>query len=101
MICLGGYISLNALWKNQKASIASGFGVRFLATGYLISVFAGWADIIGIGSHGLPLVFYGPLQSFGVLVGQGLSAIGLLMLIPFSKNQSNGKPQENSAIRFH
>ena len=96
IICLGGYISLKVLWKNQKATITSGFGARFLATGYVISVFAGMADIIGIGSQRLPLIFYGPLQTLGVLLGQGLSAFGLLMLIPFRLNPVNGKSRQPS-----
>jgi hypothetical protein len=101
MICLGGYFSLNALWKNKKPSIASEFGARFLATGYLISAFAGLADIIGMGSHHLPLVFFGPLQSFGVLLGQGLSTIGMLMLIPFQNGSLNGKQRGIAQIKFH
>jgi hypothetical protein len=84
ILYLGGFTALKAFWKNRKSSIASEFGGRFIATGYVISVFAGLADIIGIGSQGFPLIFFGPLQSFGVLLGQGLSAIGLMMLIPFS-----------------
>jgi hypothetical protein len=84
VLYLGGFTALKAFWKNRKSSIASEFGGRFIATGYVISVFAGLADIIGIGSQGFPLIYFGPLQSFGVLLGQGLSAIGLMMLIPFS-----------------
>ncbi len=91
VICVGGYISLGAFWKNRKSSVISGFGTRFLIMGYVISFFAGMADIIGIGSHRLPLIFFGPLQSLGVLIGQSLSAFGLLMLIPLGSNPSNGK----------
>ncbi len=88
LICLGGYIALKTFRKKQEASIPFEFGLRFLATGYAISIFCGLADLIGIGSHRLPLLFFGPLQSLGLLLGQGLSAVGLLMLIPFS-NGSN------------
>jgi len=98
LLCLGGYIALKTLWKNQKASIPFEFGVRFIATGYAISIFCGLADLIGIGSHRLPLLYFGPLQSLGLLLGQGLSAIGLLMLIPFTLETNNGMSQRSPSI---
>jgi hypothetical protein len=91
IICAGGYISLGAFWRYRKSTVLSGFGARFIITGFVIAFFAGMADIIGIGSHRLPLLFYGPLQTLGVLLGQGLSAFGFLMLIPLSSNPPNGK----------
>jgi hypothetical protein len=94
LICWGGYIALKRLSKHQKASIPFEFGVRFIATGYAISIFCGLADLIGIGSHRLPLLYFGPLQSLGLLFGQGLSALGLMMLIPFTNRTQDGKPQQ-------
>ena len=39
------------------------------------------ADVFGIRSHPLPSVpFFGPLQSDGVVVGECVTAIGLVML---------------------
>jgi hypothetical protein len=83
VICLGGYISLMALWRRDQPSIMADFGIRFVATGYLICVFTGMADIFGFGSHLLPgIPYFGPLQSMGVLIGELIIAIGLIMLIP-------------------
>jgi hypothetical protein len=83
IISLGGYISLMALWRRDQPSIMADFGIRFVATGYLICVFTGMADIFGFGSHLLPgIPYFGPLQSMGVLVGELIIAIGLIMLIP-------------------
>jgi len=83
IICLGGFIGLMALWKSNKPSIVADFGTRFVATGYLICVFTGMADIFGFGSHLLPgIPYFGPLQSMGVLIGELIIAIGLIMLIP-------------------
>jgi hypothetical protein len=88
IICIGGYISLMALWKNQKPSIAVDFGVRFVSTGYVIAVFAGMADVFGFGSHQFPAVpFFGQWQSAGVLIGQIITAIGFLLLIPYSMHR--------------
>jgi hypothetical protein len=85
LICIGGFISLMALWKDQKPSIAADFGVRFVATGYLIAVFAGMADVFGFGSHILPIVpYFGEWQARGVQVGQAIISIGFLLLLPYS-----------------
>jgi len=84
IICLGGFTSLMTLWRGQQPSIAADIGQRMVATGYVIAVFCGMADIFGMGSHPLPGVpFFGPLQSLGVQLGQLIIGIGLILLIPF------------------
>ena len=92
VICLGGYVGLTGLWKGLQRTIAADIGVRLLATGYVIAVFAGMADVFGMGSQPLPNVpYFGPWQATGVLVGQVLIAFGFLLLIPF------GTPEESAA----
>ena len=51
MMCIGGYTCMMALWKDQAPSIAADIGVRLVATGYVVAVFAGMADIFGMGIH--------------------------------------------------
>ncbi len=59
-----------------------------VATGYVIAVFAGMADVFGAGSHPLPGVpYFGPWQARGVEIGQVIIAIGFLMLIPFGDHR--------------
>jgi hypothetical protein len=88
IICLGGLLSLMGLWKFQVPSIAVEFGVRIVATGYVVAVFTGMADVFGIGSHVLPDVpFFGPWQARGVMLGEALIAAGFLMLIPYSEQR--------------
>ncbi|HMD88348.1 MAG TPA: hypothetical protein VKF38_04225 [Anaerolineaceae bacterium] len=84
IICVGGLISLLSLWGKEAKSIAADIGVRMIATGYLISVFSGLADILGFGSHHLPHIYYGYLQEEGVLAGEIAIGIGFLMLIPYA-----------------
>lgn len=85
IICIGGYISLMALWKGEPLSIAADFGQRMVATGYVVAVFSGMADVFGFGSHHLPGVpYFGEWQAGGVMIGQLLIAIGFLLLIPYS-----------------
>ena len=84
LICMGGYVGLSALWGNEQRSILADIGSRLVGTGYVIAVFTGMADIFGLGSQPLPNVpYFGPWQAGGVLIGQAIIALGLLMIIPY------------------
>ncbi len=86
IICLGGYIGLLALWKGKNRSIPADIGMRLVSTGFVISVFAGMADLFGFGSQPPPQVpYFGPLQASGVLIGLIVIAVGFLLMIPFRK----------------
>lgn len=96
IICIGGFISLMALWKNRQPSIAADIGLRLVATGYVVAVFAGMADIFGVGSHSLPgIPYFGAWQARGVEFGQAIIGIGFLLLIPYG-HFNNGKSPEHS-----
>ena len=87
-ICLGGYISLAALWNGGPKSIASDIGLRLVSTGYVIAVACGMADIFGFGSNNYPTIpVFGIYQQIGVILGEVVIAVGLLMLILFTKPQ--------------
>jgi hypothetical protein len=84
IMCVGGYISLLAFWKNGARTISAEIGSRLVATGYVVAVFSGMADVFGFGSQPPPAVpFFGPLQALGVEIGEGVIALGFLLLIPF------------------
>ena len=84
LICAGGFVGLSALWGKEQRSIIADIGLRLIWTGYVISVFTGMADVFGMGSQALPKVpYFGPWQAGGVLIGQFVTAIGFLMLIPY------------------
>lgn len=94
IMCLGGYLSLMGLWKNQHPTIAADFGVRFVATGYVVCAISGMADIFGLGSHPLPgIPYFGVWQATGVMIGQTLIAVGLLLLVPPHKVFHNSKSE--------
>ena len=91
LICLGGFVGLSALWGREQRSIVADIGLRLIWTGYVITIFSGMADVFGMGAQTLPdNPFFGPLQATGVLIGQFIIALGLLMLIPYHlhKNQT-------------
>jgi len=85
-ICLGGYISLAALWNGGQKSIASDIGLRLVGTGYVIAVACGMADVFGFGSNNYPQIpIFGIYQIIGVIIGEVVIAAGLVMLVPFKK----------------
>ena len=86
IMCIGGYLCMVALWRNQKLSIAAEIGQRMVATGYLVAMFAGMADIFGLGSHLPPnLPYFGVWQQAGVMFGEFIIVIGFLMLLPYRR----------------
>lgn len=92
LICLGGYVGLLALWKGLERSIPADIGLRLVSTGYVIAIFAGMADIFGMGSHVAPQVpYFGPLQAAGVLIGEVIIALGFLLMVPFRAEQQKAQ----------
>ena len=90
IICLGGYIGLITLWWGRERTIMGDIGSRLVATGYVVAAFAGMADVFGMGSHAMPQVpYFGPLQASGVMVGQGIVALGFLLMIPIRLESQN------------
>ncbi len=90
MLCLGGFISLKACQRvGRIQSLAQDIGLRLVATGYLISLISGMADVFGFGTQSWPsLPFFGPSQAAGVVVGEIIIAIGFLLYLPFPSPQS-------------
>ncbi|HET6846609.1 MAG TPA: hypothetical protein VFH29_07220 [Anaerolineales bacterium] len=85
-LCGGGYLGLLGLWKGYPRTIVADLGLRMVGTGYVIAIFAGMADIAGMGSQPLPGVpYFGPWQAIGVLIGEVVIALGFLMVIPYRK----------------
>lgn len=98
-VCLGGYLCLLGLWKGNRLSIAAELGVRLISTGYVIAVFTGLADILGLGSHPTPefIPYFGEWQARGMQIAEGFIAIGMLMMLPISNDplfRSQSSPEE-------
>jgi hypothetical protein len=89
MISIGGYLGLSGLWGANEKSIVADVGLRLVATGYVVVVFSGMADVFGMGSQPYPAVpFFGPIQAIGVTIGEMVIGIGFLMLIPYHRHSS-------------
>jgi len=85
MLCLGGYLSFKACqFTDRIQSLAQDIGVRLVATGYIVSLISGMADVFGFGTQSWPaLPFFGPRQAAGVIAGEIIIAIGFILYMPF------------------
>ncbi len=83
IICVGGYLTLISMWNKKPRTIAADIGVRLIATGYVVAVASGMADVFGFGSQPWPYIpSFGHWQARGVLIGEIIIAIGFLLLLP-------------------
>ena len=96
LIALSGYFCLMSFWPKGYTTITADFGIRLMATGWLIAVFSGMADVFGFGSHPVTgLVFFGNLQSLGVMIGEMVIGIGLVMIIMPPHSGLRLKPEDH------
>ncbi len=84
LMCIGGDFGVNALWNGEQKTIAADIGLRLVATGYVVAVASGMADIFGFGNHPFPNIpYFGPWQAVGVMIGEATIALGFILLIPY------------------
>jgi hypothetical protein len=90
LICLGGFISFKVCQdQGSSQSLAQDIGIRLVATGYLIALVSGMADVFGFGTQAWPaLPFFGPRQASGVVAGEIIIAVGFLLYMPFFTSRS-------------
>jgi len=85
LLCLGGFISLKISQRaDRDQSLAQDIGIRLVATGYLVALISGMADVFGFGTQAWPAPpFFGPTQAVGVVAGEFIIALGFLLYMPF------------------
>lgn len=99
LISMGGYLSFVSLWRGSQLAILADIGSRLISTGYVISVASGMADVFGFGSEALPLIpVFGIWQMYGVMVGEIVIAIGLILLIPWKPRPLAQTPENKPLI---
>ena len=95
VISISGYFALMSFWPRGYTTITADFGLRLVATGWLIAFFSGMADVLGLGSHPLTgLVYFGRLQALGVEIGEMVIGVGLVMMIMPPHSTLRRKPEE-------
>jgi hypothetical protein len=97
-ICIGGFWAIVSLWYKRTPSIAAEIGMRLISTGFVVATISGFADIFGFGSHPFAIVvpYFGIWQARGVQIGQGIIAVGLLLMFPYSRNELFNGNHEHS-----
>ncbi|UCF28783.1 MAG: hypothetical protein JSW42_03610 [Chloroflexota bacterium] len=102
IICLGAYISMNSLWNKHQKTILADIGLRLVATGFLIAVISGMADVFGFGTQLSPQIpFYGPRQAAGVLFGEIIIVIGFIFQIPFKFGSDIAREENRDSENSH
>ncbi len=87
ILLLGATLAMKVIRNGYPTTLRSEVGLRLIATGYVLAVTASAADFIGIGSHALPGISYGPLQVFGLALGVMVSLFGVILYGPGKAGQ--------------
>lgn len=82
LLLLGAYLSVRVIRNGRETTLISDVGSRLIATGYVMAAAASLADFIGIGSHPLPTIYFGPIQVIGLALGVLISLIGVILYWP-------------------
>ena len=82
-LSLAGYLRIHSLRpRGAPRSLQADIGIRLGATGLVFAYTAGWADLIGIGTHVQPEFirpFVGPLQLGALILGVLMIGVGLFL----------------------
>jgi hypothetical protein len=87
LITYGGTLTLGSLWPPYWRSIAADIGSRLAWTGLVMALASSLADVFGLGTRPLAYTttFFGYWQARGVVIGQIVIGIGLVLMIPFQR----------------
>ncbi len=96
LFTFGGYLIAYAARRRRKHNrLREDIGLRLMATGYVVCAVSALADVLGIGTHNLPIVFpyFGPFQLAGMALGITTIVIGMILYsqIASPKNVMTGK----------
>lgn len=82
LILLSAYATVRIIRNGRATTLRSEIGERLIATGYVVAAAASLADFIGIGSHTIPELIFGPLQLIGLSLGIFIALLGILLYWP-------------------
>ena len=99
LFTFGGYLIAYAARRRRKHNrLREDIGLRLMATGYVVCAVSALADVVGIGTHNLPIVFpyFGPLQLAGMALGITTIIIGMILYsqIASPRNVMTGRLSE-------
>jgi hypothetical protein len=92
ILLIGAYASVRVVRNGRGNSLRADIGTRLIATGYVVAAVSSLADFLSIGSQHMPTIYFGPLQTLGLVLGVVTSLAGVLLYWPM------GEPEETSAV---
>jgi hypothetical protein len=95
ILLLGSTMTVRVIRNGHPNSLRSEVGLRLIATGYVFAVAASFADFLGIGSHALPGISYGPLQVTGLVLGVLVSLFGVILYWPGKGSKASSEGQSS------
>ena len=95
LILFGAYAALRILRNKRPLSLRAEIGERLIATGYVVAAAASLADFLGIGSHKIPELIFGPIQIIGLVVGVVTAFIGIGLYWPRRQPKTKGPAESN------
>ena len=98
LLFLGAYATLRILHRKRPTSLRAEIGERLIATGYVIAAAASLADFIGIGSHDIPDLIFGPIQVAGLVTGILTSVIGVVLYWPRDYQEQTVGAEDGSSV---
>lgn len=99
ILTLGSSITLNSYWYKNGRSILADIGLRLAWTGLIISLASGMADLFGLGTRPLTesTTFFGYWQARGVLIGEIVIILGLLLMLPFKRSSPPPEKEDEAS----
>jgi hypothetical protein len=99
LLLLGGTLAVSVIRNGHRTSLRADVGLRLVATGYVAAASASLADFISIGAHRMPFIYFGPVQTLGLVGGIVTSILGVILYWPFSsmRRQRRSAPEASAA----
>lgn len=82
ILLIGATLTVRVVRNSKPNSLRADVGLRLIATGFVFAAAASLADFIGIGSHTLPDIYFGPVQVAGLAFGVSTSLLGVILFWP-------------------
>lgn len=92
MLLLGATMAVRVIRNGRENSLRADIGLRLVATGYVVAAVASLADFISIGAHRMPNIYFGPVQTLGLVVGVVTSVVGVALYWPFRARREEQEP---------
>jgi hypothetical protein len=89
LLLLSAYYAVKVVRNGREISLRAEIGQRAIASGYVFAATASLADFLGLGSHHIPELIFGPIQVIGMSIGIIFSLVGIILYLPSRQGGAN------------